>query len=433
MRIQALMWEVITTMNEWMECLRRELKCALGFAWQSVKTSRRRVVLAVVGVAIGIAAVASMLIIGNSVTTQATKALDRLGADVVTIAMLPASAEQSDRNGRPLSESESARLNAATASAEVLLRLMPEVQSVVRLERRYGCGDGPATALGSPDIVAANPDLPSALSLRLQQGRFLSPVDAGQPWIVLGADIAVELRRTSFSVQLGGPLNLCGKTFFLAGVLTSYFGDSLLQSLKIDHSVFISYPSLHRLAGPASPSASLLLTRVRAGTTAPDMPATLSARLRGAFPQTVEASGARQVSELRQRQTLLYTRFLAVLGGVTLLVGSLGIVNVMLASISERKEEIGLRMALGARVNDVVMQFLMESLLICLFGAALGLTLGTAGAYLALTIAGIDVTLDFASPAYSVGLALLCGLAAGAYPAATAARVDPVTMLQRQA
>ena len=370
-----------------------------------------------VGVAIGIAAVTSMLVVGNSVAAQATRALDQLGADVITISVLPPGVNQADESGAPLSELEQVRLDGPTAVAVAVLRRMPEVQSVTRLERRFGCGDGPEEALGNPDIVAANPDLPAVLSLRLKQGRFLNALDGRQPWIVLGADVAAGLRKTQFDMRPGGVVNLCGKTFFLAGVLAPYFGDNLLQSIKMDHSVFVSYASVRRLTGPPSPSTTFLLTRLQTGATAPDMPGLLSSRLHAVLSQTVEASGAKQVSELRQQQVSLYTRFLAVLGGVALLVGSPGIMNVMLASIAERKAEIGLRMALGAHTTDVVLQFLMESVLICLFGAALGLTLGIAGASLALTIAQIGVTLDFATPAWSAALALMSGLAAGAYPA----------------
>ncbi len=408
----------------------QRLRIAVGFAWQSVQTNRRRITLAVAGVAIGIAAITAMLIIGNSVTAQAAKAFDQLGADVVTISVLPPGAEQPGQSEEPLSEAAQSRMDAVTDAAVGVLGRMPEVQSVARLKRRFGCGNGPEIALGNPDIVAANPDLPGVLSLRLQHGRFLSALDGRQPWIVLGADVAAELRKVRFDLQPGTPVDLCGKTFLLAGVLAPYFGDDLLQSVKMNRSVFVSYASLRRLTGPPSPSASLLLTRLQAGAIAPDMPGLLASRLRTVLSQPVQASGARQVSELRQQQVLLYTRFLAVLGGVALLVGSLGITNVMLASVSERRAEIGLRMALGAHTTDVVLQFLMESVLICLFGAALGLVLGVIGAGLALTAAQIGVTLDIATPLCSAALALLSGLVAGAYPAANAARLDPVIMLQ---
>ncbi|RFP09301.1 ABC transporter permease [Duganella sp. BJB488] len=409
---------------------RLRLRIAFGFAWQSVQTNRRRIGLAVVGVAIGIAAVTSMLIIGNSVAAQATRALDQLGADVVTINVPPPDAMQDKREGTPLGELTQVRLDAMIVTAAAVLWRMPEVQSVARLERHFSCANGQETALGNPEIIAAYPDLPAVLSLRLQYGRFLHALDGRQPWIVLGAEPAAELRKTRLDLRPGMPVSLCGKNFLLAGVLAPYFGDDLLQSVKMNRSVFVSYASMRRLAGPPAPSTALLLTRLQPSTTPPDMPGLLASRLRFLVSPTVQASGAKQVSELRQQQVALYTRFLAVLGGVALLVGSLGIMNVMLASVSERKAEIGLRMAVGAHATDVVAQFLMESVLICLFGAVLGLVLGIAGASLALTIAGIEVTLNIATPLCSAALALISGLAAGAYPAASAARLDPVTMLQ---
>ncbi|MFD2425713.1 ABC transporter permease [Ralstonia solanacearum] len=162
-------------MDARLQHLGQRLRIATGFAWQSIRTNRRRIALAVAGVAIGIAAVTSMLVIGDSVTAQATRALDQLGADVVTISVQPPGANPSDQSIEPLSEAAQARMDATTEAAAAALRHMPEVQSVARLERRFGCANGPETALGSPDIVAAHPDLPGVLSLRLQRGRFLSP------------------------------------------------------------------------------------------------------------------------------------------------------------------------------------------------------------------------------------------------------------------
>ena len=418
-------------MRERLRLLGPRLPLACGFAWQSVCTNRRRIALAVVGVAIGIAAVTSMLIIGNSVAAQATRALDQLGADVVTVSVAgPPDAAQDQQAGAPSNGAPQAAPETMGAAA-IVLRNMPEVQSVALLERRFGCASGPDTALGNPEIIAATPDLPGVLSLRMQHGRFLHALDGRQPWLVLGADVAAELRKTRLDLSPGVPVSLCGKWFLLAGVLAPYFGDDLLQSVKMNRSVFVSPASVRRLTGgPPAASTPLLLARMHTGATAPDMPGLLATRLRTLLAQMVQASGAKQVSALRQQQVALYTRFLAVLGGVALLVGSLGIMNVMLASVSERKAEIGLRMALGAHATDVVAQFLMESILICLCGAALGLVLGIAGASLALTLAGIGVTLDIATPVCSAALALLSGLAAGAYPAASAARLDPVSTLQ---
>jgi putative ABC transport system permease protein len=147
-------------------------------------------------------------------------------------------------------------------------------------------------------------------------------------------------------------------------------------------------------------------------------------------PIEVMAGGAWQVSEMRREQIALYTRFLAIIGGVSLLVSSLGIANVMLAAVAERRREIGLRVALGAAPLDITVQFMVESVAICLVGGLAGLALAIGVAGLILTLVGYEVALSFGTLLVPALLAALCGLAAGVYPARLAARADPISSLQ---
>lgn len=406
--------------------LQPRLQLALRFAAQNVRADARRVLLAMLGVAIGIAAVASMLLIGHSVTAQATRAFDRLGAEVVTVDLTSSNRPVTT----PAQPSETEDNTRITETAATIIQLMPEVHAVTRVARNMNCSFLPESVWDGPEILAAEPSLVEVLSLTVQAGRFLHPLDGRQPWIVLGADARDSLRRVHPNLRLGSALDLCGSTFYVAGILAPYFGDELLAEFKINRSLLISYPAATRLVNPVPPSQ--LLVRMRPSAATADMVEPLTTRLRTILAKPVQATGARQVSKLRQEQVSLYTRFLAVLGGVALLVGSLGITNVMLVSVSERKAEIGLRMALGASMADVVLQFLVESVLICLCGALLGLLLGTLGAGVALSVAKIDLAINPATALSAALLAVVCGLVAGAYPALRAARLDPVSTLQGQ-
>lgn len=411
------------------ECARR-LQLALRFALASVRSNTRRVLLAVLGVAIGIAAVTSMLAIGHSVTAQAERALARLGGDVVSISVASPEpgAGGGSASGRPVPSMPAARLAAEAARAEGLLRAMPEVQSVARVTRLVSCNTGAAEPLADADLLASTPELQQALSLAPARGRFLHRLDAAQGWVVLGAEAAQELERTVPPLQPGAALELCGRQLRVAGVLARHDGDDLLPMFRINRAVIVSSEVGERLGSHGMPEQ--LLVRVHGDGGGADVAAVLGGRLREALGRPVQTQGAREFSRMKQEQVSLYTRFLAVLGGVALLVGSLGITNVMLVSVTERRAEIGLRVAIGAHASDIALQFVVESVLVCLCGALLGLLLGLLGTAGALAIASISFSLDSGTPLVALLLSVLSGLVAGAYPALRAARLDPVATLQ---
>ena len=419
-------------MSDRLRGVARRLRLALRFALTSVRSNTRRVLLAVLGVAIGIAAVTSMLAIGHSVTAQAERALARLGGDVVTVSVISpeAAADGGSASGSapPSMPMPAARMAAETARAEGLLRAMPEVQSTAPVARLPSCTAAGAGPLANADLLATTPDLQQTLSLASARGRFLHPLDGAQGWVVLGAEAAQALEQTVPPLQPGATLEWCGRQLRVAGVLARHDGDDLLPMFKINRAVIVSTELGERLAGHELPKQ--LLVRVRAHDSAADIAAVLSDRLHETLGQSVQAQGARQFSRMKQEQVSLYTRFLAVLGGVALLVGSLGITNVMLVSVAERRAEIGLRVAIGARASDIALQFVVESVLVCLSGALLGILLGLLGTAVALAFVRITFALDASTPLAALLLSLLSGLVAGAYPALRAARLDPVATLQ---
>lgn len=404
----------------------KRLALTFAFAVASVRSNRRRVMLAVLGVAIGIAAVSSMLAIGHSVTAQAERALARLGGDIVTLNVRPHGAESTagDDASTPV---DPERANAVTARAELLLHAMPEVKASARMANLSPCLEAGNDPLAALDLLSATPQLQETLSLKMAQGRFLHRTDGAQGWVVLGAEAAQELAALVPALRPGASIEVCGRTLRIAGVLAHHDGDDLLPAFKVNRALIVLPELADRLGAPASPAQ--LLARVQADD-AVDVGAQLSQRLSAVLGNTVTALGARHFGEMKHEQVALYTRFLAVLGCVSLLVGSLGITNVMLVAVAERRAEIGLRAAIGARPADIALQFMIESVLICLSGALLGLLLGLVGTAVALKLAQIEFSLGAGTPLVTALLALASGLAAGAYPALRAARLDPVTTLQ---
>ena len=404
----------------------RSVRLGIRFAGTSLGQNRMRMALAVIGVAVGIGSVSSMLLIGHSVEASLRASLDSLGADVITLVVTDGGAEQRLPGGglvwapRPLAPTQ-------LATAVNLLSGMPEVQSIGTAARLSGCDAADAT--GGMEVHHIDIGVQPLLALTLEAGRWLTPADDATPNVVLGSDALLKIREIVPGATVGSAVPICGKPMNIIGILKPHRGSDVVQGLRVNASALLSTGALQRLTSARPPVA--VLVRLGTQTTSKLAADTMTSRLEGALPGTkVTAAGAWQVSELRRQQVSLYTSFLAVLGGISLLVGSLGIANVMLAAVAERRKEIGLRMAIGATRQDITIQFLVESASICLMGAVLGVLLGIATAGIALMLAGFALNLSISVVLQSTAMAISCGLLAGAYPAHQAALVDPIGSLQ---
>jgi putative ABC transport system permease protein len=404
-----------------------DVALALRFALQSIWRARRRMVLAVMGVGIGFAAIHTLLIIGHSAEARILASLDSLGGDVVTLSIKRPEPQDGERRARP---GQRAAPSGSTAMAPEavsrptalhLLRAMPDVQTTATVDR--ACG-GASDNDGLNDLARISLGAQPLLGLATASGRLLHEGDRSQGNIVLGSEAFQSLRRQQPYARLGATVQACGRPLRIVGILQPHLGSDLVPALGINQSALV--------LGDGDDGASLdddrrhVLVRLRKGTDSRGAAQQLRERLTALMPDhEVQAAAAWDIIRLRQEQTALYTRFLAVLGGISLLVGAMGIANMMLVSVTERRTEIGLRMAIGARRRDVVLQFVAEGVLICGLGSVLGLLVGVIAARVSLQFAGFDLVFPGSAAVHATLLALACGLAAAAYPAYRAATVDP--------
>ena len=255
-------------------------------------------------------------------------------------------------------------------------------------------------------------------------GRFLDAANERYPLVVLGTVAAQRLGVDGLTVD-GRPVQvyLGGTWFTVAGVL-----GSMPLSPEIERAALIGYPIAHRLFGTSRHASTLY---VRAD---PERVVEADSLLAAtADPQNPEQTQVSRPSEALQAradaQSTLNSVFLG-LGAVALLVGGVGIANVMVISVIERRSEIGLRRALGARAVHIAIQFLGESVLLSLFGGLLGIALGAAATAGYAQFQGWIVVVPVLAVVGGVGIAVLLGIFAGLYPALRAARLAPAAALR---
>jgi putative ABC transport system permease protein len=386
----------------------------LRVASAGLRTRRLRAALSGLGVAIGIAAMVAVLGISDSSKAGLVEELNELGTNLLTVvpgqnffgqnAQLP---EAADRAVLNLSSVRNAAAVTTVSSATV------RRSSYIEAAENSGI-----------TVDAADLGLLATLSGKLTMGRFLDASSERYPIVVLGAVAAERLGISALSVNgRAVQVYISGTWFTLGGVLAP-----LPLAPEIDRAALIGYPIAHTLFG-TSRNASTLYVRAdpeRVNEAASLLGAT-------ADPQNPEQTQiSRPSSALQARaaaQSTLTALFLG-LGAVALLVGGVGIANVMVISVLERRPEIGLRRALGATRAHIGMQFLGESVLLSLLGGAAGIGLGAAVTAAYAQTQGWIVVVPLIAVGGSVGIAVALGAVAGLYPAVRAARLAPASALR---
>jgi putative ABC transport system permease protein len=381
---------------------------ALRVGATGLRARRLRAGLSALGIAIGIASMVAVLGISESSKADLLATLDRLGTNLLTVAP-----------GQTFL-GEDAELPEPAAGMIGRIGAVERAASVKTLEqtvRRTDFIDEAET--GGIAVTAADPGLPRVLGARLRSGRFLNEATARYPTVVLGSTAARRLGidRPGVNVWLGE------HWFTVIGILGRVTLDP-----NLDSTALIGYPVAKRLFG-ADRSASTIYVRA-ADDSVPEVRSLLAATANPDHPEEVQVSRPSDVLSARAAAKSAFTSLFLGLGAVALLVGGVGIANVMVISVLERRSEIGLRRALGATRRHISVQFLSESLLLAAAGGAAGSLLGAL------------VTLGYASsrgwtaavpPEALVGgpaAALAIGAVAGLYPAVRAARLSPTEALR---
>jgi putative ABC transport system permease protein len=273
-------------------------------------------------------------------------------------------------------------------------------------------------------IDAADPQLLDTLGGRVIRGRFLTGASERYPTAVLGAVAAQRLGVQRLAAD-GRPLQVYidNSWFTVVGVI-----GPLPLAPEIERAVLIGYPIARRLFGTRRHASTLYVRadaeRVR------EADALLGATADPQSPEQTQVSRPSDALQARaEAQSTLTAVFLG-LGAVALLVGGVGIANVMVISVLERRPEIGLRRALGARAVHIGVQFLGESVLLSLLGGALGIGLGAVATAGYAATQGWIVVVPVLAVAGGVAIALLLGALAGLYPAIRAARLAPAAALR---
>ena len=401
---------------------------------EAVAELRRRKLrtgLTLLGMIFGVGAIVAMLAVGEGSKREALRLVAELGLDNVLVESKNIEAEQ-------LKEVRARSLGLSAADGAAALAVVPGVRSVA-LKKEIKVDQmvfGSQVANGR--AFAVSPGYAEHSGLALREGRWLTAADGATlaPVCVLGSRLA----RTLFGATpaVGQRVKLNHVWLQVVGVLVDRTPSKAeFEGVKLgldDERLFVPWEtgrsrfSFKRIEDEVDGISVRLDGKVAPDSAAHVLQAVIAQRHGGADDTNlIVPMGLYRQNQQTQR---IFTIVMSSIAAVSLLVGGIGIMNIMLANVLERRREVGLKRALGARRRDVVEQFLAEALVIAVSGALLGIVLGAAAAYCIAALAGWSVAWSPLSLLLAVLLCVAVGLAFGVYPARQAAALDPIAALR---
>jgi len=380
----------------------------LRLASIGLRTRRLRASLSALGIAIGIASMVAVLGISQSSKADLLDRLDRLGTNLLTVA--PGQSFFGDDATLPSTAPSAIRGMATVETAAATSQISASVRRTDRI---------PEEETGGIALLATELALPRAAGATLARGRFLDAALERYPVVVLGAVTAERLGIDRVGVQVYAD----GRWLTVVGIMRRV---PLVPAL--DRAALIGYPAAKELFG-TDRHASTVYVRAQqdAVKAARDL---IPASAYPEHPEQVDVSRPSDALAARAAAKGAFTALFLGLGAVALLVGGVGIANVMVISVLERRSEVGLRRALGARRRHVAAQFFAEALLLSVLGGVAGVALGAlvTGGYAAGQ--GWRVVVPASAAGGGLAAALVIGAVAGLYPALRATRMSPTEALR---
>ena len=382
-------------------------------AFVSLRTLGKRSILALLGIVIGSSSVVALINIGHNAAEDAAAIFQNMGTDTL-VARFPASAD----SRTPLPAALDTR--ALSQAVPSLINIAPTVLLSATLIRNGRSANA--------SVVGATAELAPAMRLQLREGRFLSDFDQNEIYAVIGHQVAQTLGAAGAPLQLGDRVRINDYLFLVIGILQNQ-PSAVLVPIQANDSVFLPQGSMRRIF--PSPQIDNVVTRVAGGQNMEQVAAAMTQALKKILRgREVEVQVPQQIIDGMTRQSRTFGYLLMALGGISLVGGGVGVMNVMLMNVSERRREIGIRMALGARQKDIRNLFLLEAVSLTAVGALSEAILGVASAFIYARMSGWHFSLAGAALPLGIGSTLLVGLFFGLYPAISASRLQPVEALR---
>lgn len=390
----------------------------IKLAFSNLAATKLRTILAMLGILVGTASVVAMVSTGQMATEQALAQFKVLGTDMMAISLSNASDSSSSDDSNTFDVKDALSIKKAVPQIELLA---PYTMLYADISYRGNVISG--------GIIGATQSLANVVRIKMAQGRFISDLDRFQPYCVIGSKVYETIKPIQKN-PIGTQIRLGDSLFTIIGIADNWPENAFFYQ-DLNNGVIVPILTSNFLSKYAS--IDNIVMRMKPNSDISQVQENITRHIKLIQPnKKLFFRSAKELIKSMEAQHQVFTLLLAAIGSISLLVGGIGVMNIMLVSVLERRREIGIRLAIGARRNDIQWMFLNESVLLSLAGGILGIIVGLFASYIIAKVANWQFIIFFYPPFIGFAVSVLIGVFFGFYPARQASKLSPIQTLRAE-
>lgn len=400
----------------------------IKLALNSIRTSKWRNFLTMLGIIIGVSAVIITVSLGEGIKQQVNNQLKEFGDNLIIIR--PNQSQNTNQTGvLGVNLFNSVSTNLRSEDVDVVRKTdgveLSAPLSLVSAAPRY---EDNTFTRGL--VIGTNADLPTIISQEVEYGSFFSVGEEGRNVAVLGATTAQELFGEN--VPVGKSFTMRDEEFIVRGIFEEFATNPITPGGDFNNAVFVPYVTGQELNGSSEPQVFQIFAKPAEGQTTNDIAKSIEERLFALHDQQENFAVLTQDETITESSNTLslITALVTAVAAISLVVGGIGVMNIMLATVSERTHEIGIRKAIGATRLQVLRQFLIEAIILSFVGSIIGVLASLAVNFFIRLFTELEPAVEPVIALVAIGVALVVGVVFGLVPAYRAARKDPIDALR---